>query len=160
MQFTPQRKRITFSNPPPAKKEKTKPNITTHSWRYWHLEMQILMAFQVSVSLIGLTQTPAFDTLLEPCGMFYTLPPTNILGNTDSYVDNTKWVLLSIVLRCLLALLAGKSSLHSVCATVGQNNIWEVVQLPSWKTVWKQLLERPWQTQLSAFTTTVSGTMF
>lgn len=52
--------------------------------------MQILMAFQVSVSLTGLTQTPAFDILLEPCGMFYTLPPTNILGNTDSYVDNTK----------------------------------------------------------------------
>lgn len=59
-----------------------------------------------------------------------TLLPTNILGNTDSCVNDTKCTLLSPGLKCLLLPLAGKISLHCLWYRA-QSDSWEALQVPS-----------------------------
>ena len=89
------------------------------------------MASWASVSLIVLTQTLLLIHFrrITLC-VTDTLPPNYIPGNTDSCIDNTKWILLSPVLKCLPVPLTGKKKkkkkLHFAYSTEGENSIEKV----------------------------------
>ena len=77
------------------------------------------MASWASVSLIVLTQTLLLIHFrhITLC-VTDTLPPNYIPGNTDSCIDNTKWILLSPVLKCLPVPLTGKKKKKKKTSTL------------------------------------------
>lgn len=84
--------------------------------------------FLVSGNFIVLTQTPTFNILSEPCLIYNRDPRIKWHIRKHSSMDDTRWILLSSGLKCLLLPLAEKN-LCFACATESQNGIWEAVQV-------------------------------
>ena len=125
MQFSTQRKRITEKL-----KQPQTPNLNQNQTP--HTQLKILAFSSINLhGFLGICLIVPTQTLLlihfwhiTLC-VTDTLPPNYIPGNTDSCIDNTKWILLSPVLACL-SRWKKKKHLHFAYSTEGENSIEKV----------------------------------